>query len=56
MSKGALSWFYNASTYNQKVIEYWIFLIKNWIKYKWKFIVEFGCALGIARKPLVIKI
>jgi len=56
MSRGALSSFYNVSTYNGKVIEYSIFFHYFSFKSKVKIIREFGHTLGILGKPFVSRI
>jgi len=53
MSRGALSWFHNVSTYSGEVIEYQTIFTENSFKSKLKITGEFGCTLSIVGKPSI---
>ncbi len=56
LSRGALNWFHNVSTYSEKIIEYNKFFTKESFKSKLKFMWKFGCILDIVGEPSMSRI
>jgi len=56
MTRGALAWFRMIWTNCVKVIEYWIFFTKIYIKSEVNILKELRCAFGIVEKISEIQI
>ncbi len=56
MSRGALNWFHNVSTYSEKIIEYNKFFTKKSFKSKLKVMWKFGRIIDIVGEPSLSRI